>query len=116
MYQFISSIWQRSILSTLLQSRISQLHRSIALALEAEGFGQPYRNVEDNRRALVLLDHWKKGGDLLKGVPLVIDIGKRYEKWRFSALAIDVYDDSINIIAKQDNLSDESTDQLIAGG
>ena len=31
-------------------------------------------------------------------------------------LAIDVYDDGINIIAKQDNLSDESTDQLIAGG
>jgi len=30
-------------------------------------------------------------------------------------LAIDVYDDGINIIAKQDNLSDESTDQLIAG-
>jgi len=61
------------------------------------------------------LDHWKKGGDLLKAVPLVIDIGKRYEKWGFSALAIDVYDDGINIIAKQDNLSDESTDQLIAG-
>ena len=114
-YQFKSFIWRQSVLSTLLQSRKKQLHKQVALSLEAEGFGYPMSNFEDNRNSLFLLEHWKQAEDMHKSCHLIFDIGKRYEEWGFSALAIDIYEDGIDIILDLNNISIDSNTSILGG-
>lgn len=91
-YTFYHSIWQTTILSLMLDSRKRDVHRKIALSMEA----RKDKKGDEFAFQMKLLGHWKASGNTAKLTELAIQIGKHFEeKLGLPTQSIRIYEEAL---------------------
>lgn len=90
LYTFCHGLWRSSILKLMLDSRKKDIHRTIAMVLEAQ-------QVDDYEPSIKLLGHWKASGDFSKAASLSLLIGKSFEELALHDQSIRLYEDTLEM-------------------
>jgi tetratricopeptide (TPR) repeat protein len=92
-YTFCHDIWRTMILNLMLDSRKRDMHRIIALTLEA----QHGDDTDDYLSRMKLFSHWKASGESTKAAELALCIGKSFESLGLQDQSIKLYEDAIEM-------------------
>lgn len=119
---FSHDMWRSSILGLMLDRRKSELHRAIALTLEATDLN----NTKDFTSRLLLFGHWKASGDFLETSRIALDAGKMFEDLGLHKQNVGLYQEALGMWSRTVDSKDAvggfspevlniiSSDQLVA--
>lgn len=93
-YSFYHHVWRSTLLRLMLDERKRELHKSIALTLEARSGDEGADNLALKLR---IFSHWKAGGESSKAAPLAIEIGKSFDKAGLQSQSIRLYQEALGI-------------------
>jgi tetratricopeptide (TPR) repeat protein len=92
-YTFCHDIWRTMILNLMLDSRKRDMHRIIAVTLEA----QHGDDTNDYLSRMKLFSHWKASGESTKAAKLALCIGNSFESLGLQDQSIRLYEDAIEM-------------------
>lgn len=96
LFKFSNERWLKSVLSTMLDERIRDIHRKVAEVMESCGLPDSERcSIEDH---IKLFNHWKMGGNVHKAVSIALYVAMKFSGWDYLDQCLSLLHESLAMV------------------